>query len=53
MTDTDLLAQIPRRDPVHHLIVGHAESPWMRELRAWSDVLLMTAVLVAAASMTL
>jgi hypothetical protein len=53
MRDLDLIAQMPRRDPIRHLIVGHAESAWMDECRRWADVLLMAAVLVAAASMTL
>ena len=53
MRDLDLIAQTPRRDPIRGLIIGHAESGWMREARAWADVLLMAAVMVIAASMTL
>jgi hypothetical protein len=53
MRDIDLTSQIPRNDPARHLIVGHAESGWMREARAWADVALMAAVMVIAASMTL
>ena len=53
MRDLDLTAQIPRNDPIHQLLVGHAESAWMDEARRWADVLLMAAVIVVAASMTL
>ncbi len=53
MRDLDLTSQIPRNDPVRNLIVGHAEGAWMGEARKWADVLLMAAVMVIAASMTL
>ena len=53
MRDLDLIAATPRRDPIRHLIVGHAESGWYDEARKWADALLMTAIVVLAASMTL
>ena len=53
MRDRNLLLGIPRRDPIHHLVIGHAESPWMEIARQAADAVAIAVALVLLASIPL